>query len=111
MMSKRLTINLLSLAGFVVLFFPLLSIVAWGLFWMIYGMAIGSIFLKWYGIRCLLTADQGLNAVWFGSEDETISSRAGKGNLGWLSKPLCKVLNWIDDNHCKDAIEADEGLK
>jgi len=105
MMSKRLTINLLSLAGFVVLFFPLLSIVAWGLFWTLYGMAIGSEFLKQYGVRVMLSADQSLNTIWFGSIDRTISTRAGAGELGWLSKPLCKVLDAIDENHCRDSKE------
>ena len=26
-----------------------------------------------------------------------------------MSKPLCMILNKLDTNHCKDAIELDEG--
>jgi len=97
--------------GSLFLFAPLLVVLMYGLFYFLLGYVLSANGLRSYGIRCMLSVDQCLNTCWNGSEDETISSRAGKGNLGWLSKPLCKVLNWVDDNHCKDAIEADEGLK
>ncbi len=104
-MKRRLMVNVVSFAGLVFLFFPLLSILIWGLYWMLCGMAFGSEFIKQYGARCLLTADQSLNTIWFGSIDRTISTRAGAGELGWLSRPLCKALDVIDENHCRDSKE------
>ena len=58
--------------------------------------------------------DQALNAALVGlagSEDETISSRAGKAaqsgrRWGCI---LCRVLDWFDPGHCTRNIEADEG--
>ena len=58
--------------------------------------------------------DQALNAALVGlsgSEDETISSRAGKAaqsgrRWGCI---LCRVLDWFDPGHCARNIEPDEG--
>lgn len=58
--------------------------------------------------------DQTLNAALVGrsgSEDETISSRAGKAaqsgrRWGCI---LCRVLDWFDPGHCARNIEPDEG--
>lgn len=58
--------------------------------------------------------DQTLNAALVGrpgSEDETISSRAGKARRtgrrwGCL---LCRLLDKIDPRHCEKSIEPDEG--
>lgn len=58
--------------------------------------------------------DQALNAALIGrvgSEDETISSRAGKAaragrRWGCL---LCRLLDLIDPGHCARNIEEDEG--
>ena len=60
--------------------------------------------------------DQVLNAALVGrsgSEDETISSRAGKAaqsgrRWGCI---LCRVLDWFDPGHCARNIEADVGSK
>lgn len=57
--------------------------------------------------------DQALNAALVGrsgSEDETISSRAGKAaqsgrRWGCI---LCRVLDWFDPGHCARNIEPDE---
>lgn len=57
--------------------------------------------------------DQALNAALVGqpgSEDETVSSRAGKASREgkvwgcWL----CRLLNKIDPGHCEKSIEDDE---
>ena len=58
--------------------------------------------------------DQALNAALVGrpgSEDETISSRAGKAAIkgrrwGCI---LCRILDWFDPGHCARNIEPDEG--
>ena len=58
--------------------------------------------------------DQALNAALVGrsgSEDETVSSRAGKAaqsgrRWGCI---LCRMLDWFDPGHCTRNIEADEG--
>lgn len=58
--------------------------------------------------------DQALNAALVGrsgSEDETLSSRAGKAQrLGhrW-GCILCRLLDKIDPGHCENNIEDDEG--
>lgn len=60
--------------------------------------------------------DQALNAALVGtagSEDETISSSAGKAQRrgrrwGCL---LCRLIDKIDPGHCERHIEADEGEK
>lgn len=50
------------------------------------------------------------NAVIGGDPDESISSRCGKQLPRCrLCRALCAVLNLIDRNHCRDAIEPDEG--
>ena len=58
--------------------------------------------------------DQALNAAlagYAGSEDETVSSRAGKAQLAgkrW-GCVLCRLLDHIDPGHCSKSIEPDEG--
>ena len=60
--------------------------------------------------------DQTLNAALVGkpgSEDETISSRAGKARIAgkrW-GCILCRLLDLIDKRHCEKNIENDEGEK
>ena len=60
--------------------------------------------------------DQTLNAALVGrpgSEDETISSRAGKARRAgkrW-GCILCRLLDKIDLHHCEKNIENDEGEK
>ncbi len=64
-----------------------------------------------YGQRIAIALDQLLNALFAGSEDETISSRAYKASLGgkrWGCL-LCRFLNWLDKDHCKNSVEWDEG--
>ena len=67
-----------------------------------------------YGWRVLLSIDQFFNTITGGDEDETISSRIGKKVEAkkdcWVCHVLCKMLHWIDPNHCQDSIERDEGL-
>lgn len=55
--------------------------------------------------------DQLGNAVLRGDPDETLSSRAAKARIKgklwgcWL----CKVLDWLDKDHCTKSLEPDEG--
>ena len=65
--------------------------------------------LKGYSFRLLISIDQYFNTIFNGSEDETISSRAGKlqYNKKWATY-LCWILNKIEKDHCKKSIEEDE---
>lgn len=67
-----------------------------------------------YILNILIALDCLLNALLFGDPQETISSRIGKMvyHYNVKSKPilwLVWILDKIDPNHCKDAIEWDEG--
>lgn len=63
-----------------------------------------------YVRNVLVAFDQMVNAIFFGDPDETISSRwaKGRGNCR-LCRIGCKVLGWIDRDHCDKSIELDEG--
>jgi hypothetical protein len=54
----------------------------------------------------VIAYDQLGNATTGGSEDETISSRAGrlrKEGRGWACV-LCKLLDWLQSDHCEKSI-------
>jgi hypothetical protein len=56
----------------------------------------------------LISLDQLLNTLLFGSVDETISSRVGKNYKGsWAEKAIDFVFY---RGHCQDSIEWDEGI-
>ena len=71
-----------------------------------------------YFLNQALAIDQLINVMGGGDPDETVSSRVGKiarkhnGDIPWY-RPLPRFLNWaldkIDKDHCKEAIEEDEG--
>lgn len=72
--------------------------------------------IKKYFWNVLIGLDQFANAILLGDPDETISSRLGKWLLypktSWrfkVAKPICKLLNIADPNHCETSIEDDEG--
>lgn len=67
---------------------------------------------KWI-FNVLIGIDQLGNAITGGDPDETISSRAAKGQFKgkWWGRWLCKALDIVDPGHCPDAIEKDEGDK
>lgn len=61
--------------------------------------------------RLAVSYDQLANTAFGGSEDETLSSRAGKAaqsgrRWGCI---LCRMLDWFDPGHCARNIESDEG--
>lgn len=64
-----------------------------------------------WGRNIAVAIDQLVNSVMRGDPDETISSRAAKARA--LGKKwgcyLCRVLDWLDPDHCKNSIEYDEG--
>ncbi len=72
--------------------------------------------LKKYFWNVLIGIDQLANAMLFGDPDQTISGRLGK-YLGYdkstwqykIANVVCWFLRKIDKNHCKNAIEKDEG--
>lgn len=64
---------------------------------------------KIYILNILKAGDQVGNAILNGNPDDTISSRAGKNyKTCKICRILCKILNKIDKNHCKESIEWDE---
>lgn len=66
-----------------------------------------------YLARVFVAFDQLLNAILGGDEDETISSRIAKDKRRGrkFACVLCKMLDWIDKDHCEKAIERDEGKR
>lgn len=66
-----------------------------------------------YTARIFVALDQLLNTMFGGDEDETMSSRLGKdARRGrFVGCVLCKMLDWIDKDHCEKAIERDEGKR
>jgi len=68
--------------------------------------------MKKYFWNILISIDQVINTILGGDPDETISSRMGKyaeRGRGWFPKTICKLLHLIDNNHCQNSIERDEG--
>lgn len=61
--------------------------------------------LKLYFWRLLISIDQLGNAILAGNPDETISSRMGR-NLSTcrVCRFVCKLLNLLDKDHCKESI-------
>ena len=55
--------------------------------------------------RIMLASDRLANSVFGGSDRETISSRSYRGQTegvrGWCL--LCRILDAIDKNHCKNS--------
>lgn len=63
-----------------------------------------------YFWNVLIAFDQFVNTIFGGDPDETISSRSGKlQDRVWWAKALCWFLNKIESEHCKKAVETDEG--
>lgn len=87
-------------------FLPVL-LIAWLVWLLKYLWAI--LFDPSHAWRLAVSKDQLANTALNGSEDETISSRAGRHNQGdehqelW-AKWLCKALDVFDPNHCNKSI-------
>jgi hypothetical protein len=70
-----------------------------------------------WGFNFWVSVDQAANALTFGDPDETISSRLGKWtkeeDVGWsrqaLGHTICFFLDIVDENHCENSIEPEEG--
>jgi hypothetical protein len=68
--------------------------------------------VKRYIWNILISIDQLLNTLLFGSPDETMSSRMGKHVAKkdcLFCNLVCKFLNLFEKDHCKKSIEEDEG--
>lgn len=69
--------------------------------------------IKKYLWNIAISFDQFINTLFGGDMDETISSRMGKHLVKHDRCPfclfLCKLLNYIQKDHCVKAIEVDEG--
>lgn len=66
--------------------------------------------MKGYLWNLLIALDQGLNAIFGGAADETISSRWGRTqDDNPIADVGCKVLDVIDKGHCADSIEFKDG--
>ena len=77
--------------------------------WMLIAALVGSP-RAW---RLAVAYDQLANTAFGGDEDETISSRAYKAatrgrRWGCI---LCRLLDKIQPNHCRQSVEPDEGEK
>lgn len=60
----------------------------------------------------MLAFDRLVNALFGGDSKETISSRTGKyaaKRSGWFPCKLCRFLDWVKKDHCKNSIESDVG--
>ena len=66
-----------------------------------------------YFRRLFVAVDQLLNVIFGGDEDETISPRIAKDRRRGRKFAcfLCKILDWLDPDHCEKAIERDEGKR
>lgn len=67
--------------------------------------------MRKYLLNLLIALDQGVNTFLGGDPDETISSRAGKGQAQgkrWACV-LCRFLDWFQRDHCVKSIERNEG--
>jgi hypothetical protein len=69
--------------------------------------------MKKYLFNIAISLDQLCNTILFGNPDETMSSRMGKHLAKHENCPvctfLCKLLNYIQKDHCTKAIETDRG--
>jgi len=68
---------------------------------------------KLYIINIGISLSQLLNVVLGGDEDERLSSRAGKDARRGrkIACIFCRILHWIDRDHCEKAIQRDEGKR
>lgn len=57
--------------------------------------------------QALVAADRLLNALLGGSASDTLSARAAaaKADGKRWGKHLCCFLDWLDHNHCNDALK------
>ena len=57
-------------------------------------------------MKVLVGLDQLGNALMGGDPDETISSRAARGQLfgKWVSWLMCRFLNFLDPGHCDKVV-------
>lgn len=62
-----------------------------------------------YLMNLLVSIDQLANTLLGGDPDETISSRAAKGQDRWWWRWLGYLLEWIDPGHLARVVERDEG--
>lgn len=51
-------------------------------------------------LKVLVAVDQGLNAMFNGDPDETISSRAARHRDRWWGRLLCRIFDVLDPGHC-----------
>jgi hypothetical protein len=69
--------------------------------------------MKKFLINLLIILDEFANTLALGSPDETISSRAAKAQVEgkrW-GCVLCKFLDWLQKDHCKTSLNADDGRR
>lgn len=65
--------------------------------------------IKNYLAKLFYSIDQFFNALLFGNEDETISSRLGRNKEKCkFCQLLCWILDFIEKDHCKKAMENEQ---
>lgn len=69
--------------------------------------------VKQYFWNWFILIDQAANVLLGGDPDETISSRIAKRPKEHcdICYRLCKILHWIDPNHCEKVVEKDRGKR
>lgn len=65
--------------------------------------------MRRYLFNILISLDQFGNVLIGGDPDETISSRAAKGQHKWYWRYLGYFLEFFDPGHLEKSLEADEG--
>ncbi len=63
-----------------------------------------------YVLNLFIGLDQIANALLGGMPDETISSRCARGRNKWYWKWLARILDWLDPDHCLDALASEKNL-
>lgn len=66
--------------------------------------------MKQYFWNILISIDQLFNTILGGYPDETLSSRMGKKQNCTVCRIICRILDLFEKDHCKKAIEKDEGI-
>ena len=65
--------------------------------------------MKLYLRNVLVGVDQLFNAIFGGDPDETISSRVYRyRDMNIIARCVCRLLDWIQPNHCKSSLEPDD---
>lgn len=63
---------------------------------------------KQYFLNLLIALDQGVNTVFGGDPDETISSRLWRHRDNPVAGFFVRLLNVVEPDHCQNSLEPDD---